>query len=427
MAGLSMISNNNRVFNQWLQIFRKKNNRSLYAQENWKKLEKIELFSNRNSWEKTVLLEILSKNFISLENITISSEIYDNRRLNLNAYYLVFVNGCLVPSLSDQDIGAWQVKIENTPPYLPLPSPIYSEFFLHLTESLHFETTRIFLPSGKKEEKPLYMVHISEGSIEKDTLNMINYHHIIEIGKGGSGEVIEHFISLNQEKSYFNGNRTLFFLDDETILKHIKLGMENSNSYHFAHHDIHIGNNSTIESNVIMLGTKFSRHQTSVRIHGNYSKISLNSLILLSKNNIGESRTYIEHNKSNCSSRQLHKMIVKKFGKGIFNGLIKVTKGAIKTDGNIINNNLLLDREAEVKTDPQLEIYADDVKCKHGATIGYLNEEQIFYLCTRGILYKQAKTIIIYGFVQELLTLIRHQTIKDMILSRLSSFLSEII
>ena len=110
----------------------------------------------------------------------------------------------------------------------------------------------------------------------------------------------------------------------------------------------------------------------------------------------------LEHNKGYCNSRQLHKTIVSDKGRAVFNGLINVAQHAIKTDGQMTNNNLLLGKLAEVDTKPQLEIYADDVKCSHGATVGRIDDEQMFYLRSRGIGQQDAQQMILYAFAAEL-------------------------
>jgi Fe-S cluster assembly protein SufD len=132
-----------------------------------------------------------------------------------------------------------------------------------------------------------------------------------------------------------------------------------------------------------------------------------------------DTRTWLAHNKGYCNSRQLHKTIVSDKGRAVFNGLINVAQHAIKTDGQMTNNNLLLGRLSEVDTKPQLEIYADDVKCSHGATIGRIDDEQMFYLRSRGIDEKAAQQMIIYAFAAELTEAISDEALRHEVLSRI--------
>ncbi|EPC5862669.1 SufD family Fe-S cluster assembly protein, partial [Escherichia coli] len=132
-----------------------------------------------------------------------------------------------------------------------------------------------------------------------------------------------------------------------------------------------------------------------------------------------DTRTWLEHNKGFCNSRQLHKTIVSDKGRAVFNGLINVAQHAIKTDGQMTNNNLLMGKLAEVDTKPQLEIYADDVKCSHGATVGRIDDEQMFYLRSRGINQQDAQQMIIYAFAAELTEALRDEGLKQQVLARI--------
>ncbi len=132
-----------------------------------------------------------------------------------------------------------------------------------------------------------------------------------------------------------------------------------------------------------------------------------------------DTRTWLEHNKGYCTSRQLHKTIVNDKGRAVFNGLINVAKRADKTDGQMTNNNLLLGRLSEVDTKPQLEIYADDVKCSHGATIGRIDDEQLFYLRSRGIGEQAAQQMIIYAFAAELTEAVSDEALREQVMARI--------
>ncbi len=128
---------------------------------------------------------------------------------------------------------------------------------------------------------------------------------------------------------------------------------------------------------------------------------------------------WLEHNKGFCNSRQLHKTIVSDKGRAVFNGLINVAQHAIKTDGQMTNNNLLMGKLAEVDTKPQLEIYADDVKCSHGATVGRIDDEQMFYLRSRGINQQDAQQMIIYAFAAELTEALCDEGLKQQVMARI--------
>lgn len=161
------------------------------------------------------------------------------------------------------------------------------------------------------------------------------------------------------------------------------------------------------------------RHNTSTQLNGENTTLRLNSLAMPVKMKSATPAPG-RHNKGYCNSRQLHKTIVSDKGRAVFNGLINVAQHAIKTDGQMTNNNLLLGKLAEVDTKPQLEIYADDVKCSHGATVGRIDDEQMFYLRSRGIGQQDAQQMILYAFAAELTEALGEETLKQQVLARIA-------
>ncbi|MGL4214292.1 MAG: SufD family Fe-S cluster assembly protein, partial [Morganella morganii] len=180
-----------------------------------------------------------------------------------------------------------------------------------------------------------------------------------------------------------------------------------------------------VESTSFLLGGKLTRHHTSTQLNGEGIVLAMNSLVLPKHGEIADTRTYLEHNKGYCESRQRHKTIVMDNSRAVFNGMIKVAPHALKTDGQMSNNNLLLGRKAEIDTKPQLEIYADDVKCSHGATVGRIDEEQLFYLRTRGIAEKAAKQMIILAFAAELTDAISDEVLNNVVMARIRQSLDQ--
>lgn len=423
MAGLPN-NNNAQALQQWHHLFEGQSlSRSAQAYEHWHSVERLGLPTRKHeNWKYTPLDGLLSRRFAVTAGKSVSPGERDRLGLDLAAVRLVFVDGRYEPRLSDVDTGFWQVSVEQGAERLPLPAPIQPEIFLHLTESLSRETTRIRLPAGKTAEKPLYLLHLSSGGVSQDELNTLHYRHHIEVGSGAQGQIIEHFVSTD-DRAHFTGSRLTLAIGDNAHVTHIKLAFENHGSYHFAHNDIHIGRDALVRSSSFLLGAGLTRHQTSARLDGEGSVLAINSLLLPAGNDVTDTRTYLEHNKGYCLSRQLHKVIARERGKGVFNGLIKVAKHAIKTDGQMTNNNLLMDRLAEVDTKPQLEIYADDVKCGHGATVGRIDEEQMFYLRSRGIKREDAEKMIIHAFAAEITEAIDNQTVRETILARIADSL----
>ena len=201
-------------------------------------------------------------------------------------------------------------------------------------------------------------------------------------------------------------------------LHHIKLAFENAQSHHFAHNDIvrdrmppRTATASCLAGRCCATTPARSLTVKTPRCASTARRCRLNQRYAI--------RAPLEHNKGYCNSRQLHKTIVSDKGRAVFNGLINVAQHAIKTDGQMTNNNLLLGRLAEVDTKPQLEIYADDVKCSHGATVGRIDDEQMFYLRSRGIDQQAAQKMIIYAFAAELTEALHDGQLKLQVLDRI--------
>lgn len=425
MVGLK---NNSKVYimKKFFKLFKEQDiHRSVDAYTNWDNVERICLKKSNNEHCKYAKL-IAYRRFITAPTSPISSLQRDILSLELYAYRLVFINGSFVPSLSDSNTGLWNIEVENKN-RKKLHTPIKKELFLHIIESLNNEITYIRLPEGKTE-KPLYLLHISQGSNNKnkEVLNTLHYRHHIDMEAGSNGNVIEHFVSIDNQSAHFSGARTTINLNNNAQLNYIKLAFESRYSYHFSHNDIRIGQDATMRSSAFILGSGFTLHQTSAQMNGKYADLSINSLLLPSKKDIIDIRTYLEHNKSYCISRQLHKVIACDYSNGIFNGIVKVARNALKIDCKIKNNNLIIGKFAKVYTKPYLFIYNDDVKCSHGATVGHLDKEKIFYLCSRGIPILEAHRMIISAFTSEIIKKIDNDTLRNIIIKYINKYLKKV-
>ncbi|MCR3755249.1 MAG: Fe-S cluster scaffold complex subunit SufD [Candidatus Westeberhardia cardiocondylae] len=417
----NLSKNTIKTLNDWNKIFKKKQKifPSIQANLNWKNVEILGIPTKRNkNWQYTPLEKFLDNNFVDVKNYNLSIKERNFFSLKLHAYRLVFINGKFSSLLSDKHTGFWKIHIRNQKNNLLTKKPIITDTFLYLIESLGREIVKIYLPKEKIETTPLYLLHINQGSEQKKTLTTINYRHQIELSEKSYGEIIEHFVSKNNLYSHFNSSRTSIIIDNYATLKYVKLGFENKTSYYFGYNDIYIKYNSIFNSNNIMLGSKINRNQTNVKINGKNSNLTMNSLLMTSaKDSIRDYSTYIEHNKSYCKSSQLNKTVIQKNGIGIFNGIIKVKKCAQKTNSKMINKNLLLDKSSKINTKPQLNIYADDIKCTHSSTTGYVDKQQILYLQSRGISYKKAKKMLIFSFFSDFIKQIHCKNLQKIISS----------
>lgn len=425
MTKLSKNSKFSALMN-WKLLFDQKNKmHSDQTKDHWKHVKQLGIPSYKSEqWKNTPLHRLLENRFDLPSNKVISKKRLDDISIGINAYRLVFVNGCFSKTLSDSDTGMWKIVIQQSTERSILPKPIQSEFFLHLTESLSQETTRIYLPTGKIEKKPLYLLHISQGSVDKDALSALYYRHHIEVDTNSEGHFFEHFISLNNA-SHFSCTRTTMQIHDNACFSHTKLISENNSSYHFSHNDIVVKQNGIVCSTNFIFGSSLARQNTSIQLNGKGSDLSVNSLLLPFGKSFSENHTYLEHNKDHCKSRQLHKIITRDYSIGIFEGLIKVAKYALQSDGKMINKNMLIDSTTKINSKPQLEIYSDDVKCSHSATMGNIDYKQVFYMRSRGITKKNAQQMIIYAFASEVTEVISNKSVSEKILMRIANSLQE--
>ncbi|MFI8416451.1 Fe-S cluster assembly protein SufD [Serratia sp. NPDC078593] len=371
------------------------------------------------NWKYTPLEGLLEQQFFVPSRIDVSADQCKALALDIEAYRVVFVDGRYRAELSDRDLGDYQLAIVADGAMHRLPEAIQPEVFLHLTESLAQETSLICLSADKTSSRPLYLLHINSGRGAAGEVNTVHHRHHLNIARGARAEVIEHYVSLDDSR-HFTGARLTANVSDNAELHHTKLAFESPSSYHFAHNDLVLGRDARVESDSFLLGAGLMRHNTSAQLNGEGSNLVINSLVLPVGKDVCDTRTYLEHNKGYCESRQLHKTVVSDRARAVFNGMIKVAKHAIKTDGQMTNHNLLLGKVAEVDTKPQLEIYADDVKCSHGATVGRIDQEQIFYLQSRGISKHDAQQMIMFAFAAELTEGIKNTVVRERVLARIA-------
>lgn len=391
-----------------------------HAAQHWQQAQKTGFPAfHQEDWHYTSLDALLAADY-QQQTGTLNA-LPDAVLTSLNAYRIVLADGVFAPQWSDTDTGVFELTVADN--RSEFPEPVNGEIFLHLTESLAQSPLMIRVKAGAQTEKPLYIVNIS--TAHNDALNMNHSRYHLDIGANASVSVIEHFISPDEQSAHFTGARMTAAIGENSDFRHLKLGFENPQAYHFAHNDLVIAAHARVESTSFLLGGKLTRHHTSTQLNGEGIVLAMNSLVLPKHGEIADTRTYLEHNKGYCESRQRHKTIVMDNSRAVFNGMIKVAPHALKTDGQMTNNNLLLGRKAEIDTKPQLEIYADDVKCSHGATVGRIDEEQLFYLRTRGIAEKAAKQMIILAFAAELTDAVSDESLNDVVMARIRQSLDQ--
>ena len=272
------------------------------------------------------------------------------------------------------------------------------------------------IPKETSVEKPI------EFNFKADE-NTANFPHVIIVAEAGSkATIIENYESQAQS---FTNSAMQIFVEDNANLTHYRVQKESAESYHIGTSEITLKRGSYYNSTNINLGGKLSRHDIHLKFTATGGECFVDGLYMLNGNQHHDTHSMIDHALPNCVSHQNYKGVLNDKSHGVFNGKVFVRENASGTDAQQSNKNLLLSNDARVDTKPQLEIYNDDVKCAHGATVGQLEEEELFYLLSRGLNESLARNLLTYGFAEEIVNKIEIESIKkqldEAVLNRLNA------
>ncbi len=266
----------------------------------------------------------------------------------------------------------------------------------------------ILIPRETEFESPLHLNFIADSTDP----HPVNFPRVLIIAEENSrATVIESYASIS-DAVYFTNAVVEIVLRDGARLDHYKVQRESVDAYHVATTSADMGSNSSYDSTAINFGAQLSRHDIHVKMANEGAECWVDGLYVVSSDQHTDTHSVIDHQQPHCTSHQLYKGILDGKSRAVFNGKIFVRHGAQKTDAMQTNKNLLLSNEARVDTKPQLEILADDVKCAHGAAVGQLAEDELFYLATRGIHPELAKNLLTYGFAEEVIAKITVASIR---------------
>ncbi len=277
--------------------------------------------------------------------------------------------------------------------------------FTALNTAFVNEGVFIHVPKNTKIETPVHIVFISEN----DTAN---FTRVLFVGEVGSeAEIIEHY-SRTAEAKYFTNAVVEISLKDNAKLVHTRVQRESHSAFHFVNTHATLNRASVYDNTNITLGAKLSRHDINLHFNAEGGECWVDGLYLVEDGQHTDTHSRIDHKMKNCVSHQNYKGILDGKSRAVFNGKVFVHENASGTDANQSNKNLLLSNDARVDTKPQLEIFNDDVKCAHGATVGQLEEEELFYLLSRGLNEDLARNLLTYGFAEEIINKIKIESIK---------------
>ena len=269
---------------------------------------------------------------------------------------------------------------------------------------------KILVKNGYKLIKPLIIYHATTSKIWSKNINLkLDF----ELDKNSSLRVIDYFNDTSK-KNFIN----IFYnfdLKENSILKNYKLDKFQNDNIKYFFNNIEQEKNSISETFILSSGSNFLKNEINCDLNGEYASAFVNGIFSLNNNNHHEIRTTINHLTENTKSYQLIKSVLEKNSNAVYQGKIFVNSDAQKTDGYQLSKAILLDKESEFNAKPELEIYADDVKCSHGSASGSLNEDSIFYLMSRGLSYQQSRELLINGFLLDVVEKITDSEIKNLI------------
>ncbi|MBE9011309.1 Fe-S cluster assembly protein SufD [Pseudanabaenaceae cyanobacterium LEGE 13415] len=335
---------------------------------------------------------------------------------------LVFVDGRFAPDLSAIDNLPDGVVVSNLETVLELiPAvkdyiaklPGEDEVFTALNTASLTDSAIVFVPKNQDVEAPIHLLFVST---QADSLIQPRACVIAETGSRIT--LIEDFVSLN-EGAYFTNAVTEIAIAENAEVRHTRVQRDSTAAFHIGKTAVSQARDSRYSCTAIHLGGKISRHNLEIYQTGEQTETTLNGLTVIDGDRIGDTHSLLSLSKPYGVGNQVNKTIVSDRAHAIFNGKVFVPQAAQQTDARQLSRNLLLSPKARVDTKPQLEIVADNVKCAHGATVSQLEDDEVFYLQSRGIDQDSARKLLTYAFAIEVIDQIPVPTLRD----RLSAFI----
>ena len=361
-------------------------------------------------YKYTNLKEITEKdyNFSPSEHHSITKKQLDELHLGEEYFdFIVFVNGKLHKELSNISVENAEFLTLN----FALSHESYSEIiknhlntitnkdlaFCNLNEALHENGFFLHVPKNMVIEKPIHVFYLSQNQEENTFYNTRN---LLVVEEGAKVEVIESHHNFDSSFVFTNSVTEIFAGKNAKADWH-KLQNDSETSYLVDHTFAKQERDSLATVNTFSFGGKLVRNNLDFIHNGENINSFMNGITIIGGEQLVDHHTAVHHNQPNCESYQNYKGVYKDSAKGVFNGKVFVDKLAQKTNAYQQNNNILLNEGATIDTKPQLEIFADDVKCSHGCTVGQLNDDALFYLRARGISKKEAQALLLYAFAND--------------------------
>jgi Fe-S cluster assembly protein SufD len=346
-----------------------------------------------------------------------AATLFDSLALDVQAgHLLVFVNGRHAPALSQIGklpsgvvLGSMAEALERTPDMLePYLTDAGSQtVFGALNTAFMADGAWLHVPRGVVVDEPIHLLFLSTASGAA-----IHSRNVIVAEEGARATVIEHYTGA-EDAVYFNNAVTQIFAAGNAAVEHYKLQQESARAFHIAGIHARQRQDSRFESHSATLGAALARNDITTVFDAAGCEATLNGLYLIGGRQHADNHTCIDHAAPHGTSQEHYRGVLDGAARAVFNGKVIVRPGAQKTNARQTNHNLLLSRDAEVDTKPQLEIRADDVQCTHGATVGQLDDTQLFYLRSRGIEEATARNLLVHAFAHDVIERIRVQSLRS--------------
>ncbi|KAA0216695.1 MAG: Fe-S cluster assembly protein SufD [Leptolyngbya sp. PLA3] len=388
---------------EWVQAFRAQSRQALTGLPTLRD----------EAWRYTNLAPITGTNFVLESTSQREMTRADVARLRvpeLDAAVLVFVDGRFRPELSDKaaDLGAgvtcatlgeaFERHADLVRPHLGAASSEHDDPFTRLNDAMLSAGVFVHVADGIRPSRPIEILSIATRTVEPVAAHPRN---LIVVGKGGRVTVLEHYIALDEGGVYLNNAVTELIAGDGAFVEHYLLERESERAFNVSTLAIRQGAQGVVHSHTVLLGGAIVRNNVVPVLAGEGAHCLINGLYVGHGDQHLDNAMRVRHAAARCESRQYYKGIMNGRSRGVFTGRIVVDKGAQKTDAIQTNRNMLLSDDARVNARPQLEIYADDVRCTHGATTGRVDDEAVFYFRSRGLSEPVARAMLVYAFAAE--------------------------
>lgn len=367
--------------------------------------------TKHEEWKHTNIEPVVSRQFgfANGEGSFAGADILSSVFVEADAPRLVFVNGVYAPALSSVQGLPSGVRLANLSELLRSDDDVLASrigryanhrhnAFVALNTAFMDDGAVVVVAPGCRLLQPIYLVYVSGA---KDRPIISHPRTLIILGAGSEVNIVESYIGIGGA-SYFCNAVTELIVEPDSVAHHYRLQREGAAGFHTGTLAAHLGRGCHLTAHAVTLSGALVRNDVHVSLDGEGAECVLNGLYLGDDKQHVDNFTEIEHIKPRATSRELYKGILDGASHGVFNGKIVVHKDAQKSDARQTNRNLLLSADALVNTQPQFEIYADDVKCSHGSTIGQLDPDALFYLRSRGLGPDEARSLLSFAFASDI-------------------------